>query len=141
MKISPAKKIIPEDFPSESRSIILKLSVILNQFLDQVSQILMQGVTLRDNTKSKIVNISLKAEVKDINGTVIQVAETTKSFAWDLNEKPTAIYVGQITKDTSKVALSAIYSMFWTTDGKNITVSFVGLDPTKPHDVSIVCLV
>ena len=58
MKFQAPKKLIPDDYPKEFRSIALKLFTDLNQFMQNVGTILTQGIVLNDNVKSLKINLS-----------------------------------------------------------------------------------
>jgi hypothetical protein len=128
MKIVPSKKIIPEDFPPEGRELIKRISQVINPFLDQITQALTNSVTLKDNLKCKVIESKLAVDTYALK------------LPWDMNEKPTAVFIGQITKN-NKEKVTQVYSISWLyVDGK-IEISFIGLPAATPHDVTIIAIV
>lgn len=134
MKITNPKKLIPEDFPSDDRELIKKLSSVINPFFEQSTQILSAGITLKDNVKSKVLTISL---AKDIS---------TYKIAWDINEKPSAVYIGKISKGINRQPVTQVYALSWeyTYDANQkpqIELTFLGLAVSIEHELTIVALV
>ena len=127
MKINPSRKLIPEDFPAESREIIKRIGQIINPFLDQVTAALSNAVTIRENLKAQVIGIDLDSGI------------STAILPWGLNEKPTAVIVGQLTKGNQEL-VAQNYSLAWLfVDGK-INITFYGLAATN-HRATIVALV
>jgi hypothetical protein len=127
-KISSTKKIIVEEFPNEVRSWLKKLIEPLNRFLEQVYYALVNGLTIRDN---------LKAQVKSV--TVLANQTYPLKTAWDLNERPTAVLVAQITESTAGTV--PVYSLSWVYDNGTIELTFVGLNSAKKYNVLILGMV
>jgi hypothetical protein len=123
-KISSTKKITIEEFPSEVRGWLRKLVDPLNRFLEQVYYALVNGLTIRDN---------LKAQCKPLTVAVGQTYPIKQS--WGLNERPTAVLVAQIAESAGGSVPA--YSMVWVYDSGTLEITFVGLDPTKKYNVSI----
>lgn len=134
MKLNSIKKIIPEDYSADNRDLIRKLASTLNGFLEQVSQALSLQLTLTDNLRGKVYSVNLLADV------------STAKVQWTYPEKPTAVYIGQITKNTNKAAVAQAANLTWTytTDDKGkgqISLTFFGLAASTIHDITIVALV
>lgn len=132
MKISSFKKIVPEDFPSESRELVRKLASLLNPYLDDLYKTTANNLTIGENLKSKVVKVSLA------------VAESTGIFSWTLNEKPTSCLIGQIT--TENALISQDYSFTWiltytAEKGYQVSWKLFGLDAAKKHEITIIALV
>jgi hypothetical protein len=132
MKISSFKKIIPEDFASETRDLVKKLASILNPYLEDVYKTTANNVTISENIKQRTVKVAL------------DVAESTGTFSWLLNEKPSCCIVGQITTGNELVAQA--YSFTWlltytAQKGYQISWKLFGLDAAKKHDVTIIAIV
>lgn len=123
-KISSIRKIIVEDFSADMRDLITKLASVLNPFLDQVSSALGQQLTHRDNLKSKTYELALAAGV------------STMAVAWDLNEKPTAVTIGNLTKDDMTAPSAAFCLSSYYANGK-IQLTFIGLDAGTAHKTTI----
>ena len=128
MKIAAAKKIIVEDFPAENRDLIKRLSGVLNQFLDQISQCVSNNLTLKDNIKGKVYTIFLAKN------------QTTYKLKWDVNEKPTAVFIGQITKNNKEV-VTDVYALSWLYNSGFIELTFLGLTVDTSYDATIVGIV
>jgi len=132
MKITTFKKIVSEDFPSESRDVVKRLATILNPYLEDLSKSITNNLSIGDNYKSKTVVVPL------------DVGVSTGTFSWTANEKPTCCLVGQLT--TAKELVSQAYSFTWVltyTPEKLYQVSWklFGLDALKKHDLTIIALV
>lgn len=128
MKISSIKKLVVEDFKVDVRETVQRLAQILNPFLEQVVQVLSGNLTLADNFKGKVFDIDLPA------GT------STYTVAWAINEKPTAVYIGQLTKsDLSTV--SAVFALSWKYENEKIKLTFLGLDAGTKHKIKIIGIV
>ena len=128
MKITPSKKLIPEDFASEERELIKRVSQVFNPFMDNMVQSLTNAVTLRDNLKCKVYVLNFEAD------------QTTAKLAWDLNEKPTALLIGQITKD-NKAAVTQAYSLAWIFVEGKVEATFIGLQASVKHEITLIGMV
>jgi hypothetical protein len=132
MKISSFKKIVPEDFTSETRELVRKLASLLNPYLEDLYKTTANSITIGENLKNKKVRISL------VEG------EATGVFSWTLNEKPTCCLVGQITTDNNLI--SQAYSLSWiltytAEKGYQVSWQLFGLDAAKKHELTISALV
>jgi hypothetical protein len=128
VKVNAVKKIIIEDYDATQRTLVQRLALTLNTFLDQVSSAINGNLTLKENFKGKVYKLDLPA------GT------STITVGWSLNEKPTAVLLGALTKaDTT--APSAAFSMSWRYENKTIVVTFQGLDGSTAHTTTIVAQV
>ena len=128
MKITSIKKIIQEDFKSEVRETIQRLAFILNPLIEQVVQVLSGNLTLADNFKGKVYDIELPTGI------------STYTVAWKVNEKPTAVYIGQLTKSDLS-AVSAVFAMSWKYSDTKIVLTFIGLNASYAHQIKIIALV
>jgi hypothetical protein len=127
-KINSTKKIILEEFPGEVQGWLKKLVELLNRFIEQVYYALVNGLTIRDNLKSQV------------KPTTIAVGQTYPvKMSWDVNERPTAVMVAQITESANGTIPA--YSLAWVFNNGTLELTFVGLDPTKKYFVSILGLV
>ena len=126
MKITSTKKVIVEDFATENRSLVQRLAIILNSFLDQVTQALTSNLTLADNLKAKVYTQQLATDA------------TTFRVSWDLNEKPTSVYIGHVAR-VDAVA-PEIHSFHWTYSDKIITCTVSGLG-SAVHNLTIIAQV
>ena len=128
MKISSIKKLVVEDFKVDVRETVQRLAQILNPFLDQTVQAIAGNLTLADNFKGKVYDIDLPADT------------STYTVAWEINEKPTAVYIGQLTKSDLS-AVSAVFALSWKYDNKTINLTFLGLTAGTKHKVKLIGIV
>jgi len=117
---------VVEDYPKEVRPWLNKMIYILNPFLEQVYTALVNGLTYKDNAKAKIIPLS------------IYLAETDKLIKWDLNEKPTAVFIGKIevtdgTHPTNQITMTWLY-----TQADQLDIKFNGLDAAKEYRVTLI---
>lgn len=124
-KISASKKIIIEDYQPEYRDLIQRLSFIINPFLDQAVTAVNQQITYRDNLKSKIYQFSLDAGVSTI------------PLAWDLNERPTAVYIGNLLK-SDNTPPSSPFSLSWYYAEGKVRLTFIGLNAANKHLITVI---
>lgn len=127
-KISSTKKIILEDLPAEVRPWMKKVVDILNRFLEQVYYALVQGLTIRDN---------LKGQVNDVTVSANQTYPL--EFAWKLNERPTAVWVANISDTTG--ALVPAFSTSWVYDNGQVKVTLNGLTAANKYTLKLIGLV
>ena len=127
-KINSTKKLIIEDFPAEVRPWLKKLIDPLNRFLEQAYYALVQGLTTADN---------LKAQVNSFTVTTNQVYPI--KFAWKLNERPTAVWVANITESTG--AAVAAFSTSWVYDNGQVEVTLNGLSSSNEYNLKLIGLV
>lgn len=128
MRLSTVKKIIIEDFPSEQRKWLPKLTLPLNTFLDQAYKALIKGITIRDNLKAEITSLTLLA------------GETSRKIKWGLNEKPSVCILGNIVYDNGEVPTTQI-TMYWVYANGQIEVTFLGLDANSKYKITILGMV
>jgi len=129
LKITNSKKIVVEDFGTKDRETVKRLAATLNPHLDQVAQALGTNLTLRDNFKAKVYA-----------GITLAAGSSTYTCSWDLNEKPTAVLLGHLVKSTGD-APSAVFSMSWRYENKQIYLTFLGLNGATAYTATIVGLV
>lgn len=125
-KINSTKRIIVEEFPVEVRSWLKKLIEPLNRFLEQVYYALVNGLTVKDNLKAQVNTVTLDA------------AATTAKLSWNLNERPTAVFVANISDETGAVV--SPYSMSWVFNNGQVELTLNGLSANK-HTLTILGLV
>jgi hypothetical protein len=127
-KITSSRKLVVEDYPSDSRPLVQRLAQVLNGFLDQAATAINGGLTIRENLKSKVYSISLPA------GT------STQPVAFDLNERPSVVALGNLTKSDT-TSPTAVFSLSWRIDSKGLHLSFLGLDAATAHTATVIALV
>lgn len=124
-KITASKKIVLEDFPEEIRGWLKKLVEPLNRYLEQSYAALTDGITYRDNLKSKVYSVAIRA------------GETQKQVRWDLSERPTAVYIANIRTNANNPPTSA-FAMSWKLVEGQIIMEFVGLNALTDYTATIV---
>lgn len=130
MKFATTKTIVLEEFPSEVRGWLTKLVRPLNQFLEQVYKTLVNGITLRDNLKGQVDEISIgEQQVYPIK------------LAWKQNEKPTAVLLGKLAENASAFSLLPAHSFQWNYNQGQLEIYFIGLDANTAYKATIVSLV
>lgn len=127
-KINAVKKIVVEDFSAADHDMIMKLAQVLNPFLDQVNAALNQKLSIDDNFRSKIYKFSLAAGV------------STLVVAWPHNEKPTSVVIGNLSLSTG-AAPAAVFSLSSYHSDAKITLTFIGLNASYAHNVTVVATV
>ena len=126
MRINSAKKIVVEDFPQAERSLVQRLALIMNNFLEQIAQALTNNLTISENLKAKVYKQQMASGV------------STLRVTWDLNEKPNAVFVGSLTRTDGVVP--PVFCLHWTYSDKIITCTFTGLG-TAIHNVTLIGMV
>ena len=124
-KIHTITKLNVEDFPAEYKDLITKFANVLNPFFDQVSTALSQKLTYDDNFKSKVYSFVLPA------------GSSTLVVAWEFNEKPKSVYLGNLTLSTGQAPASAFCLSSYHSD-KKINLTFLGLNSSYSHNVTVI---
>ena len=125
-KFSTIRRLVVEDYPKTVRPWLNKMIYVLNPFLEQVYTALVNGITYRDNLKSKIISLSLL------------VGETDKLVKWDLNERPTSVVLGQISKKDGTHPTNQITMTWLYTQSDQIDIKFNGLDASTEYRVTLI---
>lgn len=136
MRVQSTRKIIVEEFPSESQALIRKIATTLNPHLEQVSLALSSNLTLADNFKAQVWPINLKA------------GASTYSANWTKNERPSSVSIGQILRagGTAPTTVIAMYWVYSTAVVNNVTsnsisMTFVGLDVATEYNATIIGMI
>lgn len=130
MKIQ-GKRFLVEDFGSDQKGWIGKLLTPLNQYIEQVTAGLNQGLTLADNLKAQASNVSVTA------GQVYPIKQ-----AYSLNEKPRSVHIGSIRVSDGSTPTAA-FSVYWQPGQlqNTLELTFIGLDPTKAYTITTIAQV
>jgi hypothetical protein len=125
-KITNSKKIAPEDF-KDQRPWIEKLLAPINQFFQDGSNILNNGILLRDNVMSQEYSTSLNS-----NG-----VRTTATFSWKWNQKqaPSLVLIAQLIEVGSSTVPAVGFT--WTYTGTSITCSLSNLSASKDYTIKV----
>ena len=127
-KINTTKKLVIEDFPAEVRPWLRKLLDPLNRFLEQTYFALVQGLTVNDNLKGQVTTLTVTA-----NQTY------PMKFAWNRNERPSAVWAGNMVESTGSTV--SAFSTSWIYDSGTVKITFTGLDSSKEYTATIIGLV
>ena len=127
-KITTTKKIVMEDLPEQHRPWLVKLVEPLNRFLEQAYAALVGGLTLGDNLKAQVSTITLTA-----------TTTTTQSVMWTKNEKPTAVFIGQIADEAGTAVPNYVFT--WTYADNALHLTFTGLTAAHKYSIKIIGLV
>jgi hypothetical protein len=125
MKITSNKRFSLSDFAKEQQAWIAQLTGPLNQFIEQVTQSLTQGLTLRDNMKSQTWEIKIAA------GQTYPIKQS-----YTLNEKPTTVIIGNVVESTGAILTAAPFCQ-WVWQGNRLDLSIIGLNPAKSYTITI----
>jgi hypothetical protein len=130
MKISSNKRFVTEEFPEAIRSWIGKLISPLNSFIEQVYQTLSKNMTLADNLKAQLYQVSITAN---------QTYPVKQ--AYNLNERPTVVAIGQIHENPTETSPLPVHCMTWVYSNGTLELTFIGLDAAKAYKATIYTLV
>ena len=125
-KFNTIRRLVVEDYPKEVRPWLNKMIYILNPFLEQVYTSLVNGITIRDNTKGKILELT------------ILPGETDKLLKWDVNEKPTSVIIGQILKSDGAHPTNQITMTWLYTQNDQLEIKFNGLESSTKYRVTLI---
>ena len=128
-KLNTIRRLVVEDYPKEVRPWLTKMIYILNPFLEQVYTALVNGLTLRDNSKAQVFSLTISA------------GETDKLLKWDVNEKPTSVTIGQIVKTDGTHPTNQITMTWLFTQENQLSIKFNGLNSSNEYSATIVGLV
>lgn len=127
MRLNSAKKIIPEDFGKDIE-LIRKLSDVLNPFIFGVFTAISKQLTLAENLKAQIFTVDLLA------------GESSKDLKLELNERPSAVFLGNALKSDSTQVSQAI-TISWVINGATLSVKFNGLDAATKYKITLIAQV
>jgi hypothetical protein len=132
MKITTQKRFIAEEFPPEPRKWIGGLIQPQNAFNEQVAAALTQGLTFADNLKSRVYSVNVSAG-----------QSWPIKLAYPLNEKPTALIIGNLQENPLEAdpsTLPAAMPTFRMGTG-TLDITIVGLDALKAYKLTLVAMV
>jgi hypothetical protein len=128
MRLNSAKKLIPEDFPEKDYDLVRRLADALNPFIFSVFTAISKQITLYENLKAQTFTISLDA------------GESTKDIKYDLNERPSAVFIGNALKSDSTQVNQAI-TVSWVLNQGSLNVKFIGLDASTKYRITLIAQV
>lgn len=128
MRLNSAKKLIPEDFPEKDYDLVRRLADALNPFIFSVFTAISKQITLYENLKAQTFTISLDA------------GENTKDIKYDLNERPTAVFIGNALKSDSTQVSEAI-TVSWVLNQGSLNVKFIGLNASTKYKITLIAQV
>ena len=124
MRLNSAKRIIAEDFPKDVE-LVRKLADILNPFIFGVFTAISKQLTIAENLKAKTLTVNLLA------------GESTTSQNWDINEKPSAVFIGNILKSDGN-QVSQVVNLSWILNGSQLEIKFNGLDASTAYKITLI---
>lgn len=127
-KITATKKLVIEDF-NDQRPWIQKLIIPINQFFEQIYFTLVSGITLKDNMKAQVFDVTLPIDY---------VYTERLKLAWRLNERPTSVFIGWAREDAADPAVIGNHSLEWVFNNGTLEVLFNGFVDTKKYNIRIV---
>ena len=131
-KLSNYRRIYKNDFPEESRPIIEKLSVTVNQSFDEIYQALNRNLTFADNITSTIatVNVSISSDGTPSTKTSFKLSSTQKNVNGII----------ALSASGPKFPIAGIFISF-TNDSGIITINNIqGLSPGSTYSLTLLCI-
>jgi hypothetical protein len=129
------KRIVPEDFDSKYQSLISKLASVLNPAIDQIANILNNGLDVSD------LNVLVKQITVQVgpNGNPL----TAISIASTLSSHPTMMQVGRAYNLTNpNTYVTAAPFLTFTPNGTQITINNItGLTPNDSWQLTVIAYV
>lgn len=125
-KLPPISRFLREDFPGQDW--IDRLLQPLNQFMGTVYSALNKNLSLSENCRCEIKEISITS-----NGSGV----ATSSFAWNLNSIPTDCWVSRIISGAPSSGIGIV----WNYDGTSINITaFYGLANNTAYKLRIIAM-
>lgn len=127
-KLPPISRFLREDF--QEVSWIEKLLQPLNQFMTLVYSALNANLTLGEN---------MRAQIKELSITTDGSGDATASFAWGLTSIPTDLWVSRVV--SVGTAPTAAVSVDWSYDGQAINITqFHGLASSSTYRIRMIAM-
>lgn len=130
MQLPNVRRIIPEDFPEESRPVVEKLAGIINQFMQDTVELSRKNIGY-DNLNRSLVTIELQVDGTGKPKTVTQINTGLSS------------YKGAIVLDVQSLSggdnvISAPYIDFSALSGKSVKINKVfGIEANKKVRITV----
>ena len=80
---------------------------------------------------------NLKAQTFTVS---LDAGETTKDIKYDLNERPTAVFIGNALKSDSTQVSEAI-TISWVLNQGSLNVKFIGLNAATKYKITLIAQV
>ena len=127
-KINAIKRLVLQDFPKDVQDWLIKLIQPINQFVEQATSALSNGLTFGDNFKGKKYDLTITA-----NQTY------PIKLAYTLNQRPISVQVAYCREDAATPSTpTAAYSVWWIYDEDGLQVTMIGLDTSKRYKVVLI---
>lgn len=128
-KFTGIKRFLSTDYPAKYKDLLEGLFFNLNQMIENLSAMLTNGLTFKDN---------FSAQEQDIEFTAPINANNTLSLKSNLNGLCTKIYVGAVENLTDQTPLTAApFCTFRNGSGQIIITGIVGLVDGKRYRLRI----
>lgn len=136
MKISPFRKIIPENFETQQQSSASILASILNPIIDQLSNVLSGNINFADNIAANVVTLTVQTNrdmtptyplvIKTTIGTTIQGIIPIKVV--DITQNPVNLTISNIATGTPGVVTTSVAHGFET--GNRVSIGSTNSTPS-----------
>lgn len=130
MQLSNVRRIIVEDYPEEARETVGKLAAVLNQHMDEVTELSRKKINY-DNLARSLVTIDITV---DANGTPKGLSQINTGLATYSGKVILSI---QSLSGGANVVSAPYLDCTWQGGGIVKVVKFYGLPPNKKVRVSI----
>lgn len=124
------QQIVPEDFKREEQEVASKIADPFNTYVEQLNEILDQGLTFADN---------LRADIRSIEVT----GGSPITFSYSQQAKPVGLWIVSYSNLTTptEVLTTAVQAQ-WTYDGRgNITLNnLTGLTGGDKYNVTLIAI-
>jgi hypothetical protein len=82
------------------------------------------------------------AKISSVKKIIVEDYEATTAsvVAWDINEKPTSVVIGSLTK-LDGTAPADVFCLSWRYENKTLRLTFLGLDTGTHHIATIIAQV
>jgi hypothetical protein len=132
MKPPILRQLLTEDY-KDAPQWMGRLFQVLNQFMEQVTQLFNQNLTFGDNIKSRSFTTSFTTSATYSTGTF----ETLK-FSWDGSNLPQAVLLTRVVKSDTGTGLTTASAVTnWVYGERYIKVGYIpGLDNSTKYDVT-----
>lgn len=130
MKLQGIKRITVEEFKSEEQEMVGKLSFILNNFMEQISNILNNNVDY-DNLNREVINFNVTTDASGVPKNPLQLQLSLKTRLKGFN----VIKADNVQDGTP---ITGAPFLVYTTSGSLVTVSRVlGLPANKKFSITM----
>tara|TARA_R110002126_G_scaffold246318_2_gene389336 strand:+ start:1698 stop:1973 length:276 start_codon:yes stop_codon:yes gene_type:complete len=87
--------------------------------------VLTNGITYRDNLKGQVISLTFLA------------GETTKVAKWDINQRPTAVYIAQVLKTNGSLPTNQI-TVSWRMTNEGVEIKLYNLEASTEYNATFI---